>query len=72
MATVATTPRAGVAAVETRGVPAFTAVDLAGTNQLSVRVGREQRVVVTADDNLIDRITTKARSVADSGAVVGR
>jgi len=48
----------GVTASETRNVPAFSAVELAASNIVDVRVGEAQRVVVHADDNLLHRITT--------------
>lgn len=49
----------GVAVTQSRTVPEFTELDAAGAGDVSVRVGGEQAVVVTADDNLIDRITTE-------------
>jgi len=52
----------GVAASETRDVGPFGSVDLAGTNNVVIRVGEQQSVVVRADDNLIDRVTTHVRS----------
>jgi len=48
----------GVPATETRTLPPFERVELAGANNVSVRVGGEQSVVVHADDNLIDRVLT--------------
>lgn len=48
----------GIAATQTREVRAFSAVDLAGGNNVTVRVGGRQSVVVHADDNLIDLVTT--------------
>jgi hypothetical protein len=51
----------GIAATETRSLPAFTAVDLAGASRVTVRVGAEPTVVVRADDNLIGRIETDVR-----------
>jgi hypothetical protein len=36
-------------------------VDLAGANTVIVRVGRAQSVAVTADDNLVDHVTTTVR-----------
>lgn len=59
-----TTEGSGIAATQTRQLPAFTAVKLVGSNNVSVRVGARQSVVVRADDNLIDRVTTKVRSQA--------
>ena len=58
----------GVAASAARVVPAFSAVDLAGSSVLTVRVGAQQAVVVHADDNLIDLVTT---DVEDGTLVVG-
>ena len=37
----------------------FAAVDLAGSNDVTIHVGGKQSVVVTADDNLIDDVTTR-------------
>ena len=52
----------GVPISESRNLPAFHGVDLAGANSVSVRVGEPQSVVVKADDNLVHRITTRVRS----------
>ena len=49
----------GVPASETRDVAAFAAVDLAGSNNVTIHVGGEQAVVVSADDNLVDHVTTR-------------
>ena len=49
----------GVSASETREVPPFDSVELAGSNNVVIRVGTEQSVVVHADDNLLDRVTTE-------------
>ena len=54
----------GVAASETRNVPPFTAVELAGSSNVTVQVGRPQSVVVLADDNLIGSVRTTVRSGA--------
>ncbi|HEY6748798.1 MAG TPA: head GIN domain-containing protein [Mycobacteriales bacterium] len=66
----------GVAASETRTLPAFTAIDVAGTNLLTVRVGEPQQVVVRADDNLLDRVVTQVRAgvlvVSDRGSFTTR
>jgi len=51
----------GVPASETRDVPAFTGVDLAGDTRVDIRVGGAQSVVVSADDNLVGRVTTAVR-----------
>lgn len=48
----------GIAATESRTVPSFRAIDLAGGNNVTVHVGAKQAVVVGADDNLIDLVTT--------------
>jgi hypothetical protein len=51
----------GVAASEPRPLPSFTAVDVTGSNVVTVLVGAPQRVVVHADDNLLRRVTTAVR-----------
>jgi len=61
-----------VGATQTRTLPPFTSIHLAGANRISVHVGDEQKVVVHADDNLLDNITTDVRSgelvVSDTGS----
>jgi hypothetical protein len=52
----------GVPATQARDVPAFHGVELAGSNNVVIRVGEPQSVVVRADDNLLKRVTTKVRS----------
>jgi hypothetical protein len=52
----------GAAAQQTRSLPAFTRVDLAGANNVIIRVGPKQSVVVHADRNLLERVTTRVRS----------
>jgi hypothetical protein len=52
----------GVAATQARSLPPFTRVDLAGANNVTVRVGAKQSVVVHADSNLLRRVTTRVRS----------
>jgi Putative auto-transporter adhesin, head GIN domain len=49
----------GVAATQTRSVASFTRIDLAGSNNVTVVVGGPQSVVVHADSNLIDHVTTR-------------
>ena len=49
----------GVAATETRELAAFTGVELAGSNIVTIRVGGEQSIVVHADDNLLSQVTTE-------------
>jgi hypothetical protein len=56
----------GTSATQTRDVAPFTAVELAGNNNVVIRVGEEQSVVVKADDNLLGRVTTKV----DAGNLV--
>ncbi len=51
----------GTAISQTRTVAAFTKVELVGSNIVTIRVGRPQAVVVRADDNLVDRVTTTVR-----------
>ncbi len=58
----------GVETSQTRDVPAFTGVDLAGANNVTVHVGGPQRVVVHADDTLLRRVTTVVR---DRRLVIG-
>jgi hypothetical protein len=52
----------GIAATQTRSVPPFTGVDLAGDNNVIVQVGARQSVVVHADSNLLKCVTTRVRS----------
>jgi hypothetical protein len=58
----------GVAATQTRAVPSFSGVDLAGSNEVSVVVGAPRSVVVRADTNLLSNVTTR---VADGTLVIG-
>lgn len=58
----ATTQGSGVPVMQTREVAAFTSVELAGSNNVVVHVGAPQSVVVRADDNLVDRVTTEVQS----------
>jgi len=58
----------GVPASETRELPPFDSVELAGSNDVMINVGGEQSVVVHADDNLLDRVTTR---VSGGKLVVG-
>jgi hypothetical protein len=52
----------GIAAAVARHVPAFDALDLAGSNNVTVQVGGKRSVVVRADDNLIRSVTTEVRA----------
>jgi hypothetical protein len=56
------TKGSGVAATQVRTLPAFTAVDLAGSNTVTVHVGGTQTVTVHGDDNLIRHITTTVQN----------
>jgi hypothetical protein len=47
---------------QARDVAAFDRIDLAGSNNVVIRVGEMQSVVVRADDNLLDRVTTEVQS----------
>ena len=49
----------GVLASETRELPPFGRVELMGSNQVTIHVGAAQSVVVHADDNILDRVTTR-------------
>ena len=53
------TEGSGVPASETRELPPFDSVELSGSNDVMIHVGGEQSVVVHADDNLLDRVTTR-------------
>jgi Putative auto-transporter adhesin, head GIN domain len=57
-----TTEGSGVSATQARDLAAFNSVELAGSNNVVIRVGEKQSVVVRADDNLLDRVTTKVQS----------
>ena len=48
----------GVAVTQTRAVAGFTSLDLAGSNNVTVIVGGPKSVVVHADSNLINHVTT--------------
>jgi hypothetical protein len=52
----------GVAATQTRQVAAFNSVELAGSNNVVIRVGEKRSVVVRADDDLLERVTTEVES----------
>jgi hypothetical protein len=58
----------GAAATQTRTLPPFSAVDLAGSNNVSIHVGGEQAVIVRGDDNLLKYVTTGVR---DGELVIG-
>jgi hypothetical protein len=52
----------GIPVTQPPTVPSFRAVDLAGSNDVTVHIGEKQAVVVEADDNLIGLITTDVKS----------
>lgn len=52
----------GVAATQARSLPPLTSVDLTGANNVVVRVGARQSVIVHADSNLLGRVTTQVSS----------
>jgi hypothetical protein len=54
----------GVPATQTREVAPFSSVELAGGNNVVIRVGERRSVVVKADDNLMKRVTTDVKSGA--------
>ena len=56
----------GVAATERRQLAPFRSVELAGTNNVTIRVGGRQSVLVHADRNLLQRVTT----VVHAGSLV--
>jgi hypothetical protein len=58
----------GVAATQTRTLPTFSSLDLAGSGNITVVVGRQQSVVIHADDNLLRNVTTH---VAAGNLVIG-
>ena len=66
----------GVAATQTRTVPAFASLELAGSNNVTVVVGARQSVVVHADSNLVGHVTTQVVAgrlvIADTGSFTTR
>jgi hypothetical protein len=57
-------PSSGGAAAQARTVPPFSAVELAGSNDVTITVGGKQSVVVHADRKLLRRVTTEVRAGA--------
>jgi hypothetical protein len=49
----------GNSAAVNRAVPSFSAVHVNGTSAVRITVGPERSVVVHADDNLVERVTTE-------------
>jgi putative autotransporter adhesin-like protein len=66
----------GVAVTQTRAVAAFSRLDLAGSNNVTVIVGGPQSVVVHADRNLINHVTTGVAAgtltIGDTGSFTAR
>lgn len=58
----------GIAATQVRALPSFNGVELRGSNNVFVHVGRSQTVTVHADDNLLRHVTTR---VNDGRLVIG-
>jgi hypothetical protein len=56
----------GVAVSQTRHAASFAKIVLEGSATVDVRVGGKQKIVVNADDNLVDRVRTRV----DGGALV--
>jgi hypothetical protein len=54
----------GVASVENRSRPEFGDVEVAGSNNVTIRVGEEPSVSVYGDDNLVGPVTTDVESGA--------
>jgi hypothetical protein len=52
----------GVPASQVRALPPFRSVELAGSNIVTIHVGGRQSVVVHADRNLLDHVTTEVRA----------
>jgi putative autotransporter adhesin-like protein len=59
----------GVAVTESRKLPPFSKVDLAGANSVAVHVDGAQAVTIRGDDNVVPLITTEVR---DGELVVGQ
>jgi hypothetical protein len=57
-----TTRGSRIPATQARDVAAFDSVELAGSNNVLIRVGAKQSIVVRADKNLLDRVTTEVQS----------
>jgi Putative auto-transporter adhesin, head GIN domain len=67
--TSSTLKGSGVTRTEIRHVGPFTAVDLAGANDVTVRVGGQRSLTVRGDDNLLPYVTT---TVTAGRLVVGQ
>jgi hypothetical protein len=66
----------GVAATQTRSVASFSSLNLAGSNDVTVTIGGPQSVVVHADSNLINNVTTQVVAgtlvIGDTGSFTTR
>jgi hypothetical protein len=51
----------GIAASQTRDVAPFAAVALTGADNVSIRIGKPQAVVVRGDVDVLDRVTTRVQ-----------
>jgi hypothetical protein len=69
-------PGSGVAATQTRSVASFSSLNLAGSNNVTVTIGGPQSVVVHADNNLINNVTTQVVAgtlvIGDTGSFTTR
>jgi hypothetical protein len=57
--TTTTLTGSGTSVSETRVLPPFNAIDLAGSNTVTVHVGGTQEVVVRGDENVVPHVTTE-------------
>jgi Putative auto-transporter adhesin, head GIN domain len=66
----------GAAATQTRTVASFTSLDLAADNNVTIIAGRPQSVLVHADSNQINHVTTQVVAgtllIGDTGSVTAR
>jgi len=66
----------GAAVTQTRTVAGFTSLDLAGSNNVTIIVGRPQSVVVHAESSLINHVTTDVVAgtlvIGDTGSFTAR
>ena len=51
----------GIKATETRAVTAFTAIDATGVGSLKLRVGEEESLKITADENILPLIKSEVK-----------
>ena len=66
----------GGAVTQTRAVAGFSSLNLAGSNNVTVTIGRPQSVVVRADSNLLKDVTTQVIGatlvIGDTGSFTAR